>query len=249
MSLIRDILYKQFEINGTQNLSERKVRTQIDFIYKLGSVFIVIIALAIGFMSFSRVREIGTSILASAGIIGIIVGIAAQRSIANLLAGLQLAFTQPIRLDDVVIVEGEFGKVEEITLTYIVVKIWDERRLILPISYFIEKPFQNWTRTSSEIVGSVLIHTDFTMPVEAIRNELNRLLENECKELWDGNTAKVHVIDMNDRVMQVRITASAANSTNAFELRCLIREKMISYIRDNYPQCLPREREETRQIC
>ncbi|MCS6824438.1 MAG: mechanosensitive ion channel family protein [Cytophagaceae bacterium] len=244
LALVRDILQAKFDEDGSHNLSERKVRTQIDFIYKLGSVFIVIIALAISFMSFSRAREIGTSILASAGIVGIIVGIAAQRSIANLLAGLQLAFTQPIRLDDVVVVEGEFGRIEEVTLTYIVVRLWDDRRIILPISYFIEKPFQNWTRTSADIIGSVFIHVDYTMPVDEIRKEVKRILENEGKLLWDGKNSNVHVTDCTDRTMVVRITAGAHNSTNAFELRCMIREKVISFIQNNYPHCLPKEREQ-----
>ncbi len=194
-------------------------------------------------MSFARVRELGTSLIASAGIASVIIGFAAQKSIANLLAGLQIAFTQPIRYDDVVIVENEWGRVEEITLTYVVIRIWDSRRLIVPISYFLEKPFQNWTRSSADLLGTVFLNTDYSLPVEAVRAELNNILADpEVKKLWDGRTAVVQVTDATENTMQVRILISAANSGNAFDLRCIIRERIIAYILKNYPTALPKHR-------
>lgn len=240
---IRDALYERFDIMTANNLSERKIRTQIDFLQKVGSVFIIFIAMAVVLMSFTRVRELGTSLIASAGIASVIIGFAAQKSIANLLAGLQIAFTQPIRFDDVVIVEGEWGRIEEITLTYVVIRIWDSRRLIVPISYFLEKPFQNWTRSSADLLGTVFIFTDYSLPVEAVRTELTRILaETDVKPLWDGRTAVVQVTDATENTMQVRILVSATNSGNAFDLRCIVRERIIAYILKNYPTALPKHR-------
>lgn len=240
---IRDALYERFDIMTANNLSERKIRTQIDFIQKVGSVLIIFLAISAILMSFTRVRELGTSLIASAGIASVIIGFAAQKSIANLLAGLQIAFTQPIRYDDVVIVENEWGRVEEITLTYVVIRIWDSRRLIVPISYFLEKPFQNWTRSSADLLGTVFLNTDYSLPVEAIRAELNNILADpEVKKLWDGRTSVVQVTDATENTMQVRILVSAANSGNAFDLRCIIRERIIAYILRNYPTALPKHR-------
>ncbi len=240
---IRDALYERFDIMTANNLSERKIRTQIDFLQKVGSVLIIFLAISAILMSFARVRELGTSLIASAGIASVIIGFAAQKSIANLLAGLQIAFTQPIRYDDVVIVENEWGRVEEITLTYVVIRIWDSRRLIVPISYFLEKPFQNWTRSSADLLGTVFLNTDYSLPVEAVRAELNNILADpEVKKLWDGRTAVVQVTDATENTMQVRILISAANSGNAFDLRCIIRERIIAYILKNYPTALPKHR-------
>jgi len=240
---IRDALYERFDIMTANNLSERKIRTQIDFIQKVSSVLIIFLAISAILMSFTRVRELGTSLIASAGIASVIIGFAAQKSIANLLAGLQIAFTQPIRYDDVVIVENEWGRVEEITLTYVVIRIWDSRRLIVPISYFLEKPFQNWTRSSADLLGTVFLNTDYSLPVEAIRAELNNILADpDVKKLWDGRTSVVQVTDATENTMQVRILVSAANSGNAFDLRCIIRERIIAYILRNYPTALPKHR-------
>jgi small-conductance mechanosensitive channel len=188
------------------------------------------------------VRQFGTSILASAGIAGIIVGFAAQRSIATLLAGFQIAFTQPIRLDDIVIVENEFARVEDITLTYVVVRTWDLRRLVLPITYFIEQPFQNWTRTSSDILGSVFFHVDYAMPVVALREELDRILA--ASKYWDGRVKVLQVTDAGERTLQLRALASARDAASAWDLRCEIREKLITFVQQQYPQHLPRTRAE-----
>jgi small-conductance mechanosensitive channel len=240
---IRDVLYERFDVSEANNLNERKIRTQLDFLQKAGSVFIILIATAVGLMSFDRVRELGTSLIASAGIASLIIGFAAQKSISNLLAGLQIAFTQPIRLDDGVVVEGEFGTVEEITLTYVVIKIWDSRRLIIPISYFLEKPFQNWTRTSADLLGTVILYADYSLPVDQIRTELTRILEqSDIKNLWDGRVAAVQVTDTTESTMQLRILLSAPNSGKAFDLRCMVRERMITFITQNFPNALPKRR-------
>lgn len=239
-AFIKALIYERNDITIANNLTERKVRTQIDFIYKLVVVIISIIAISAVFMSFESVRELGTSLLASAGIAGIIVGLAAQKSLSNLLAGFQIAFTQPIRIDDVVIVEGEWGRIEEITLTYVVVKIWDQRRLVVPIAWFLENPFQNWTRVSGDLLGSIYIYADYSLPVEAIRNELTRILQG--MPLWDGLVNNVAVTDATERTIQVRLLVSAKSSGDAWDLRCMIREKMIEFIQKNYPESLPKYR-------
>jgi len=243
LAFIREVLYLKYE--GTtiaRDLEQRKARTQIDFLQRTGTLLVIMVAFAIALMSFSRVRELGTSILASAGLAGIILGFAAQKSIANLLAGLQIAFTQPIRIGDAVIVENQFGRIEEIGLTYVVVKIWDDRRLILPISYFIEKPFENWTRQSTEILGSVMLYADYTLPVDPLREELTRILANEGKAWWDGRVGVVQVTDCTDSSLQIRILISASDSASAFDLKCAVRENMIKFIRSNFPDSLPKQR-------
>lgn len=178
--------------------------------------------------------------LTSVGIGGIIIGFAAQKSLGNLLAGFQIAFTQPIRIDDVLIVEGEWGKVEEINLTYVVVNIWDKRRLVLPIQYFIETPFQNWTRTTAEILGTVFIYTDFTVPVDKLREKLSELLK--AHPLWDGQVDVMQVTDLKEQTMEIRCLMSCRNAGEAFDLRCYIREAMIGFIRAHYPESLTRTR-------
>lgn len=240
--VLEDLVYRAYDIDIQNNLSGRRVRTQFQFLKRFFIIFVVVITIALIFMSFQRVRELGASILASAGIAGIIIGFAAQRSIANLLAGFQIAFTQPIRIDDVVLVENEWGRIEEINLTYVVVRLWDMRRLVLPITYFIEKPFQNWTRTGSDLIGSVFLYVDYTVPVEALRNELNDILE--ASPLWDKKTSVLQVTNATDKAVELRILVSAPNAPVAWDLRCLVREKMIAFIRDSYPGALPRVRAE-----
>jgi small-conductance mechanosensitive channel len=193
-------------------------------------------------MTFDKVRQLGTTLLASAGIVGIIVGLAAQKSISTLFAGIQLAITQPIRIDDVVIVENEWGRIEEISLTYVVVRIWDLRRLIVPITYFLEKPFQNWTRISADLLGTVFLYVDYTVPVEAVRSELKSILENS--KLWDGRVCVLQVTNASERTVELRALMSAADSSSAWELRCEVREKLIAFIRQNYPDALPKVRAE-----
>src|SRR5690606_8830962 len=194
VNVLEDYLYHRFDINKKDNLRERKIQTQIVFIRKLILSIIIIFSIAIILLNFENLRKIGAGLLTGVGIGGIIIGFAAQRSLGNLLAGFQIAFTQPIRLDDVLIVEGEWGKIEEINLTYVVVNIWDKRRLVLPIQYFIEKPFQNWTRTTAELLGTVYIYTDFNVPVQQLREKFALLLA--AHHLWDGQVQVLQVTDL-----------------------------------------------------
>ncbi|HEX8024217.1 mechanosensitive ion channel family protein [Mucilaginibacter sp.] len=240
--ILEDYIYHTYDLNKVDNLKERKVRTQIQFIRKIIVVTIIFLTIAIILLSFESMRKIGTGLLTGVGIGGIIVGFAAQSSLGNLLAGFQIAFTQPIRIDDVLVVEGEWGRVEEITLTYVVLKIWDERRLILPINYFIQKPFQNWTRTSADILGTVFLYMDHTVPIDAIREEFERLIVKS--NLWDKRVKVVQVTDVREHTIEIRVLMSSSTSSNAFDLRCYIRENLITFIQKNFPGSLPRSRNE-----
>jgi len=195
---------------------------------------------AVTLMLFESVRKIGLSLFASAGIAGIILGLAAQKVIGTILAGLQIAISQPIRLDDVLVVEGEWGWVEEISLTFVVVRIWDKRRLILPTTYFIEKPFQNWTRNNSDILGTVFIYTDYNVPFDKLRDELTRLLNST--NLWDGKANVLQVTDAKENYVEIRALMSASSSPKAWDLRVFVREKLITYIQTNYPESFPKTR-------
>ncbi|MFO1497327.1 MAG: mechanosensitive ion channel [Verrucomicrobiota bacterium] len=236
------LLLTEYDITKTDNLRARKVYTQVHVLSKALHVVIAIFCAASILMLFEEVRRLGTSILASAGVVGIIIGFAAQRTIANLFAGFQLAVTQPIRIDDVVIVEGEWGRIEEITLTYVVVKIWDQRRMIVPLSYFIEKPFQNWTRVSADLLGAVMIYVDYTFPVEELRKEAKRIVEGS--PFWDRKFWNLQVTDTTERAMQVRVLVTASDSGKAWDLRCELREKLLAFVQSNYPQSLPKVRAE-----
>ena len=240
--VVQDYINESFDIEAENNFLARKVRTQVQFIKKLLVIGIVVITLSILLLNFESVRSIGAGLLTSAGVTGIIIGFAAQKSIANLIAGFQIAFTQPIRIDDVVVVESEFGRVEEITLTYVVLRLWDMRRLVVPINYFIENPFYNWTRQSSDIMGTVFLYTDYYISLQDLRKELRRLCENS--PYWDKKTCVLQVTDTTEQSIQLRILVSAASAGNAWELRVYLREKLVEYIRDNYPQALPRTRAE-----
>jgi small-conductance mechanosensitive channel len=230
----------QYDITAADNLQARKVYTQVHVISKVVYVIIGLFTIASVLMLFEEVRRLGTSILASAGVVGIIIGFAAQKTISNLFAGFQLAMTQPIRLDDVVIVEGEWGRVEEITLTYVVIRIWDERRLVVPLSYFIEKPFQNWTRVSAQLLGSVYLWVDYTLPLDEIRKALKEIIEPH--PLWDKRFWNLQVSDATEKTMQIRVLATTADSSKGWDLRCAIREQLIAYIQKNHPQSLPQVR-------
>jgi small-conductance mechanosensitive channel len=234
------LVLRQYRIDHGDNLEARKVYTQVTVLKKVALAVIAVFALASMLMVFESVRRFGTSILASAGVAGIIIGFAAQRSIATLLAGFQIAVTQPIRIDDVVIVEHEWGKIEDITLTYVVVRIWDLRRLVLPISYFIERPFQNWTRTSADVLGTVFLYVDYTVPLQPLREELTRILQES--PYWDGKVNVLQVTDATERTLQVRALASAADASLAWDLRCEVREKLIHFLQARHPECLPRLR-------
>lgn len=235
----------RYSVDVPDNLTARRIRTQTAVLRRILVVLISFIALAVGLMSFPSIRQVGASLLASAGIAGLVIGIAARPVIANLLAGMQLALSGPIRLDDVVIIEGEYGHIEEITTTYVVVKIWDLRRLLVPLSYFIEKPFQNWTRTSSDLLGTVFLYTDYQTPVGELRTELYRVLKSTT--LWDGKVWNLQVTNATDRSVELRALMSAADSSKAWDLRCYVREALICYLQQEYPASLPHLRAELKR--
>lgn len=240
IKVVQDYVLYRFDTKKTDNLRERKIRTQLQFVRRFLVGLIMILTVAAILLSFSSLRKVGAGLLTGVGLGGIIVGFAAQKSIGNLLAGFQIAFTQPIRIDDVIVAEGEWGTIEEITLTYVVVKLWDERRLVLPINYFIEKPFQNWTRSSSELLGAVILFTDYNLPVDPIRTELTRLLKES--KYWDGRVSVVHVTDATENTVQIRALMSSRNAGDLFELRCYVRENLIKFINDNLGGSLPKNR-------
>ncbi len=240
--VVEDVVTHRFDISAKDNLHARAVYTQMRGFRNIVSFLVGMLTIAFVLMTFDRVRQLGAGLLASAGVAGVVLGFAAQKSLATILAGIQIALTQPIRVEDVVIVEGEWGTIEEITLTYVVVRIWDLRRLVVPISYFIDKPFQNWTRVSADLLGTVNLYLDYSVPVDAIREEFKRILD--ASDYWDGKTWGVQVTDATDRTMTVRPLMSAKNSGDAWNLRCEVREKLIDFVRDNYPGALPRFRAE-----
>ncbi|MAM33998.1 MAG: mechanosensitive ion channel protein MscS [Micavibrio sp.] len=237
-----DLILKRFNIDIKDNLNARMVHTQIRVVSRLLKAIVAIIAVAAALMTFDEIRSLGVSLLASAGMASIVIGLAAQKTIGNFFTGLQIAITQPIRLGDAVVVEGEWGWIEEINLTYVVVKIWDWRRLVLPISYFVDNPFQNWTRRTASIIGTVSLYLDYSMPVEPLREELDKILEQT--DLWSEDVKVVQVIDASEKTMHIRILVSAVDSPTAWDLRCFVREKMITFIQENYPEHLPKLRTE-----
>lgn len=238
--IIREIVINAFDIQVADNLMARKIHTQVRVVEQIVVAGIVFLALVVILMSFEKVRHLGVSMMASAGVLGIILGFAAQKSIATLFAGIQIAMTQPIRVDDVVIVEGEWGWIETITLTYVVVKIWDLRRLVVPITYFLEKPFENWTRISADILGTVFIFADYTVPIDAVRAELQRICEGS--DLWDGKVCGLQVTNTTETTMELRALMGSRTSPESWDLRCLVREKLIVFLQKNYPNALPRTR-------
>lgn len=244
--VLDEYILERFNIDEKDNLRARKICTQLNVLKRIVIVAVCILAFGMMLMTFEKVRQFGTTILASAGIVGIVIGMAAQRTIGTFIAGLQIAFTQPIRIDDVVIVENEWGRIEEITLTYVVVKIWDLRRLIVPITYFIEKPFQNWTRETADLLGTVYIYVDYTVPVDAIRTELQKLLKDS--ELWDGKVCVLQVTNTSEHTLELRALMSARDASTAWTLRCHIREKLIEFIQKNYPESLPKMRAAFQQL-
>ena len=237
VKVFEDYAYHTFDITKVDNLKERKIRTQLQFVRRLAISLIILLTVCLILLSFNSLRKLGAGLLTGVGVGGIIIGFAAQRSLGNFLAGFQIAFTQPIRIDDVLVVEGEWGRVEEITLTYVVLNIWDQRRLILPINYFIEKPFQNWTRNSADILGTVFLYLDYTIPLAPLRKELDRLLE--INPLWDKRVKVLQVTNTSEKTIEVRALMSATSSGNAFDLRCDVREGLITFVQDHYPHCLP----------
>jgi len=233
-------ILKRYDITKEDNLESRKLHTQIKILEKVAVFIIVLTAIGLILLSFENIREIGIGIFASAGILGIILGLSAQKVVGTLMAGIQIAVTQPFRVDDAVVVENEWGWIEEINLTYVVVRLWDKRRLVLPSTYFLEKPFQNWTRNSADIIGSVFLYTDYTISFDELRTELTRLLNTT--DLWDKKVNVLQVTDTKESSIEIRILVSAKNSPTAWDLRVYIREMMIVFIQKNYPESLPKTR-------
>jgi small-conductance mechanosensitive channel len=231
---------RRHDMEVPDNREARRVHTQVTVLSRSLQVVIVIAGVAAALMTFPRVQQIGASLLASAGIAGIVVGFAARPVLENLIAGLQIGFTQPIRLDDVVVIGGEQGRVEEIGMTYIVVRLWDDRRLIVPFSKFIGESFENWTRTSAQITGAVYLWVDYATPVERVRAAAQSIVA--ASPLWDQRQFSVQVTDSNDRAMQIRVVVSAAHSSAAWDLRVHVREKLIEFLQREIPEALPRRR-------
>lgn len=237
-----DTALARFRVDVPDNRHARRVRTQVVMLRRLTIAVIVVLAVGVMLMTFPAVRGIGAGVLTSAGVVGVVAALAAQSLLGNVFAGLQLAFSDAVRLDDVVVVEGEWGRIEELTLSYVVVQIWDDRRLILPTSYFTSKPFQNWTRTEAAVLGTAEFDVDWAIPVQAMREELRRLVESS--ELWDGRVCVLQVTDATGGMIKVRALVSAADAGSLWDLRCLVREHLVAWIRDHRPTAMPRIRTE-----
>jgi small-conductance mechanosensitive channel len=234
---------RRFQTESADNVLARKHVTQVRILKRALHTLIVVVILSAVLMTFEPVRQYGVSLFASAGVAGLIAGLAARPLLTNLIAGIQIATTQPVRIGDQVVIENESGRIEEITSTYVVIRLWDLRRMIVPLSYFIEKPFQNWTLESSNLLGTVLLYVDFTAPIEAIRNKLVEIVK--ASKFWDGNVVKLQVTDAREGAMELRALVSAPSAADAFELRCEVREKLIEFLRTEYPTALPHARAET----
>ena len=242
LNITSDIYLRRFRIDTEDNLLARKHVTQVRVLLRTADVLVVVVTAAIALMTFEPVRQYGVSLFASAGVAGIVAGLAARPVLTNLLAGVQLAMTQPIRIKDAVVVEKEWGTIEEITATYVVVRLWDWRSMIVPLSYFIEKPFQNWTRESSALIGSAIIHVDYRAPVGIIRDKLKEIVK--ASKNWDGNVVNLQVTDAKENTIELRCLMSARSAGQAFDLRCEVREQLIDFLQKHHPEALPRQRSE-----
>ena len=241
-SVLDDFLDKRFVVDVADNLTARSVHTRFLVLRRiLVTTFCIVTAGAL-LMTFPAIRHLGAGLFASAGIVGIVIGIAARPTVEALIAGVQLALTEPIRLDDVVIVEGEWGRIEEISATYVVVRIWDDRRLIVPITYFLTQPFENWTRVTADIVGQVTVEVDYRTPVEELRAETGRIIE--ASPHWDHRFWNLQVIEAGERTLRLRVLVSAGDASSAWNLRCEVREKLVGYVQEHHPGALPRIRSE-----
>jgi small-conductance mechanosensitive channel len=234
---LADGVIARHPVDVEDNLQARRIETQTLVLSRSGMVLLLIGGAAMALMTFPGARQLGASLLASAGVLGIVGGLAAKPVFSNLIAGLQLALAQPLRIDDVLIVNGQYGRVEEITGTYVVLKLWDERRMVVPLTWFIENPFENWTRTNSQILGTVFLYVDYATPIEPIRAEAKRLVESAPE--WDNRVFGVQVTDATEKCIQVRVLVSASNSGKNFDLRCKVREGLVAFLAREYPQALP----------
>ena len=237
-----DVIFARYRMDVQDNVTARQIHTQIAVLRRIFTLVVIVNTIAIILMTFPAIHQIGTSLLASAGIAGLLVGMAMKPTLSSLIAGLQIALTSPIRIEDVVIVEGEWGWIEEILTTYVVVRTWDLRRLIVPLSYFIEHTFQNWTRQTADLLAYVYVYADYNVPVEELRQEFRRVVEST--PLWDKKVCVLEVTDATDRTVQIRALTSAADSSRAWDLKCLVREKLITFLQQNHPESLPKTRAE-----
>jgi small-conductance mechanosensitive channel len=240
--MVEDILLQRNDITGSDNLRARRLRTQMQVLRRLAITLLIIAdaGLILSLFQNSKIWHYGAGLLASAGLASLVLATAAKSTASNLLAGLQIAMTEPIRIDDVVIVQGEWGRIEEITTSYVVVAIWDQRRLIVPLTFFIEQPFQNWTRRTSDLLGTAFLYVDYSVPVDALRQEFTRVLENTA--LWDRRVNSLQVTNLSEHTMELRCLASSRNASDLFDLRCYVREKMIDFVQKSYPDAFPRTR-------
>jgi len=246
VSAVRGIaegVIKLHPVDALDNLQARRIHTQTRVLSRIAMGGVLVAGISFALMTFPGARQLGASLLASAGVAGLVAGIAARSVFGNLIAGLQIALSQPFRIDDVLIIEGEWGRVEEITGTYVVLRIWDERRLIIPLQWFVEHPFQNWTRSSAELLGTVFLSVDYTLPLEPLRVEARRVCE--ASPDWDKRVCIVQVTDATERSMQLRVLVSSASSSQNFDLRCAVREALIAFIQREHPESLPRLRADT----
>jgi small-conductance mechanosensitive channel len=238
--VVEDAALHHYPVDVPDNRRARKVRTQVTLVRRVTVAVLAAVAVGAALTTFPTARALGASLLASAGVAGVIAGLAAQSTLSNLFAGLQLAFSDWLRLDDVVVVEGEWGRVEDITLSYVVVHLWDDRRLILPTSYFTGKPFQSWTRTEAPLLGTVELDVDWSVPVDAMREELHRILGST--DLWDGRVSVLQVTDAVGAFVRVRALVSSADAPTDWDLRCLVRERLVGWLQQNHPGGVPHAR-------
>ncbi len=242
LKISADLYLRQFRLDVEDNLLARKHVTQVRVLLRTAEGLVVLVTLGAALMTFDAVRQYGVSLFASAGVAGIVAGLAARPVLSNLIAGVQLAMTQPIRIDDAVIVEKEWGTIEEINSTYVVVRLWDWRRMIVPLSYFIEKPFQNWTRENSALIGSAFLYVDYRAPVGVIRDKLKEIVK--ASKNWDGDVVNLQVTDAKESTIELRCLMSARSAGQAFDLRCEVREQLVDFLQKHHPEALPRQRSE-----
>ena len=235
-------LLRKYDLHGADSVRARRVHTQFQLFRRMLIGFVVVITIGALLWTFNdpRIWHYGSGLLASAGVASLVLAAAAKSTAANILAGLQIAITEPLRIDDVVVVQGEWGRVEEITTAYVIIRIWDLRRLVVPLSYFIENSFQNWTRESSDIMGTAFLYVDYTVPVEELRARLTEIVG--ASPLWDGKVCGLQVTNLTERAMELRCLMSSRNSSENFDLRCLVREQMASFLRTRYPRAFPTAR-------
>lgn len=240
ISAFADVVAMRHPTSVADNLRARSVHTQVRVLARTAMFIVALLGVGSALMTFPNVRQVGASLLASAGLAGIVAGLAARPVLGNLIAGLQIALAQPIRIDDVLIVDNEWGRVEEITETYVVMRIWDDRRLIIPLEYLIQHPFQNWTRRTSDLIGSVFLWVDYRMPLPPLREALQRMVEAAPE--WDRRVCVLQVVDVSEHAMQLRVLVSTRDAGLGWELRCKVREQLIFYLQAEFPDMLPRVR-------